>query len=148
MAAAAVLTAPRVKWNLMTQNDCFGRVERQLHIYRKHLFGFTRPSTTKHGLFELLAAAFSGGGFMFSPRLSSNQANVYGSLRMKRLKVKFTGRLKLSDYPCYGNLTNRKSERVWLLPQSGFKKNVNECGRANTCTMHHNIFTAFTFRGH
>ncbi len=42
--------------------------------------------------------------------MSSNQANDYGSLRMKQLKVKFTGRLKLSDYPCYGNLTNRNTE--------------------------------------
>ena len=96
----------------MTQNDCFGRVERQLQFYRNHLFRFTRPSATKHGVFELLATAFIGGGFILSPWLSSNQANVYGSLWMKRLKVKFTGRLKLSDYPCYGNLTNRKSELV------------------------------------
>lgn len=95
----------------MVHNDCFGRVGR--HIYRKHLFGFTRPSTILHvAVFELLAAAFIGSGliFFFFPWMSSNQANDYGSLRVKQLKVKFTGRLKLSDYPCYGNLTNSSTE--------------------------------------
>lgn len=54
--------------------------------------------------------SFAVASFFFFPWMSSNQANDYGSLRVKQLKVKFTGRLKLSDYPCYGNLTNSSTE--------------------------------------
>lgn len=76
------------------------------------MFGFTHPPTILHvTVFELVAVAFIRSGLVFFfPLMSSNQANDYGSLRVKQLKVKFTGRLKLSDYPCYGNLTNSSTE--------------------------------------
>ena len=88
------------------QNDCAGRAGRQPRIHRKHLFGSTRPFLPSN----MLASLSYWQRLFLNFWTSSNEANDHRSARMKQLKVKRVGRLTASDYPCDGNLTNRKSE--------------------------------------
>lgn len=123
-----MLTLLSAKWNLMMQNDCFGRVGRQLHIYGQHLFGYLHHLTCWRDW--VIGSSINWRWLHFFPWMSSNQANDYGSLGVKQLKVKFTGKFESEWlsllWPC-------DKQQYWaslIAVTIWYLKGVNESGNA------------------
>lgn len=144
MAVGLMLTLLPVKWNLMMQNDCFGRVGRQLHIYRQYLFGYFHHLA--FGLIELLAVALIGCGLIFfleCPVIklmitghwegSSWRWNLLEDFNRVIILVMAMWQIEIvSEWDCYDNPVFKESE--WIL----------EC---NTWSVHNNGLATFKYQG-